>query len=286
MLSSVIDRSVPSRPAAALALVLASLALLGGCATSGPPGAEFNDPYETVNRQVHAFNKGVDTIIYRPVSMAYGYVLPKPIRQSVNNASRNFGEPQAAVNNLFQGDVESAFVSVFRFGINSTFGIAGLFDLATPIGLEERDTDFGETLHVWGVGEGAYLAVPMLGPSTQRDTVGDVVDFFTDPFAPFLTYPEALAPTATWLLENADYRYQFRNSIDGVLYESADSYAQSRLIYLENRRFELGSGAGDIYVDPYLTGVIDPYDTDAAAPAGASPAPSGGTGIIDPYEDF
>lgn len=253
----------------ALAAIL-SLLLVNGCVTSGPAGAEFNDPYEAVNRNIHGFNKGVDRTLYRPVSTAYGTVVPKPVRMGVNNVSRNLGDPQNSVNALLQGRVENTVVSLFRFIINSTVGLAGVFDPATGLGLEKRDTDFGETLHVWGVGEGAYIAQPFFGPSTQRDTVGDVVDLFTDPFAPFLSYPEAVYPTAAWVLENADYRYEYNDSLNQVLYDSADSYAQSRLIYLENRRFELGEDAGAAYVDP--------YDDDAVREPGTS--------VIDPYEDF
>lgn len=225
--------------------------VLSACATSGPPGSDVNDPYEPVNRGVHSFNKSVDKVLYRPVSTAYGFVIPRPLRQGVNNFSQNLGGPQDAVNSLIQGRVEDTVHTLFRFVLNTTLGVAGVFDPATSIGLERRDTDFGETLHVWGVGEGAYLSVPFFGPSTQRDTLGDVVDLFTDPFAPFVGFPEAYIPTAAWVLENADDRYQFSDTIDSVLYDSTDSYAQSRLIYLDNRRFELGGTTEDVYFDPY-----------------------------------
>lgn len=238
-----------------LASVLAVLAL-GACATSGPPGSEFDDPYESVNRRIHGFNKDVDRAVLRPVSMGYGTVVPRPLRMGINNFANNLGEPQEAVNALLQANAEDTVVHVFRFLLNSTMGIAGIFDPASAIGLPESDSDFGETLAVWGVGEGAYIELPFLGPSTQRDTAGRVVDFFTDPFSPFIgtgfqgTFPTGTS-TASWMLELADTRYEYSDAIDEVLYESADSYAQSRVVYLDNRRYELGTTEDAGYFDPY-----------------------------------
>lgn len=144
--------------------------------------------------------------------------------------------------------------NLFRFMLNTTVGVFGIFDPATAFGLERRSTDFGETLYVWGVEEGAYVEVPFFGPYTQRSLTGDVVDLFLNPLTFVgLDAPESYIPATTYVLEQTDYRYEFSNSVDEVLYESADSYLQTRQIYLDNRRFKLGDSPAD-------GGVIDPYE--------------------------
>lgn len=195
---------------------------------------------EGVNRGVHAFNKGLDTVALRPVSLAYGSVVPAPMRRGVDNFSDNLGTPGVIVNNVLQGDLESAAVNTGRFLVNSTFGLGGIMDAAEELGTPARETDFGETLHVWGVGEGAYMELPVFGPSTSRDTVGLFVDILIDPLDAVLKEPESTYRLSARVGEIANTRYRFGDTVDGILYDSADSYAQSRLIYLQNRRFELG----------------------------------------------
>jgi phospholipid-binding lipoprotein MlaA len=233
----------------AAGLLLACL-LLAACAT--PPREQgTNDPYEQVNRKTHAFNKGFDRHLFRPAANAYGVVLPEPVREGVNNFSNNLGAPADVVNGMMQGEVEDSVHNMFRFFINTTLGVAGVFDPATSIGLERRSTDFGETLHTWGVGEGAYLEVPFFGPSTQRDFAGDIVDFFTNPTTVYLDPSMTAVTRGAWVAKYTGYRYDFADSVDSVFYESVDSYAQSRQVYLDNRRFELGQTAEEGYVDPY-----------------------------------
>ncbi|WP_245848089.1 MlaA family lipoprotein [Actibacterium ureilyticum] len=224
--------------------------MLTACgAPQGPDGVY--DPIEPVNRAVHGVNKGLDTVIVNPVAQTYGTVLPQPARQGVRNFADNLGLPSAVLNNLLQFKLQDAFVNSARFLFNSTIGIGGLFDPASTIGVEERDTDFGETLHIWGVGEGAYLELPLLGPSTSRDAVGTLVDFVTDPLNAVGSHPEADAIVGGRVGARVGDRYTYSDSIDSVLYESTDSYAQSRSIYLQNRRFELGGASDDAYFDPY-----------------------------------
>lgn len=247
--------TISARPVFAL---LAALAL-GACATSQDVATRsdgISDPYETQNRKVHAFNKGLDKNIVRPVSQAYG-VVPVEMRNTVNNFSENLSMPGVAVNSLLQGDLRGTGLATLRFVMNTTIGIGGLFDAASELNIPEHRTDFGETLTVWGAGEGAYIELPLFGPSTQRDTAGLVVDFFTNP----LTYStidgdaRIIPPTAAGA-SVVNNREKFSDSVDSVLYESADSYAQSRSIYLQNRRFELGQDQ-DAEIDPFAT---DPYE--------------------------
>lgn len=243
-------------------LSLFAAVALTACATSQDPGLRtdgINDPYETQNRAIHGFNKGLDKNVVRPVSNGYAAVIPYEFRDRVNDFSTNLSMPGVVINSLLQGDLRGAGLATTRFLMNTTLGFAGIADVATEFNIPQHSTDFGETLAVWGVGEGAYVELPILGPSTQRDAVGFVTDFFTNPLTLFTinTSPEQyIPPTAragSWL----NTRNRLGGTIDSILYESADSYAQSRSIYLQNRRFELG-GAGeteeDVYIDPF-----DPY---------------------------
>lgn len=228
---------------------------VAGCA-AGTGGEGVNDPFEGVNRGVHAFNKGLDTVALRPVSKVYGAVVPGPVRSGVDNVAGNLGLPGTIVNNTLQGDLESAASNTGRFLVNSTFGIGGIFDVASALGTPEVETDFGETLHVWGAGEGAYVELPVFGPSTTRDALGTVVDILIDPLDAVLSSPESDYRLGARVGEIANTRYRFGDTVDGVLYDSADSYAQSRLIYLQNRRFELG------IEDP--TSTAGPVDTEGS----------------------
>ncbi|MFM2388819.1 MAG: hypothetical protein RLZZ437_374 [Pseudomonadota bacterium] len=231
--------------------------LLAGCAAGTVPQGDFNDPNEGANRAVHAFNKGVDTVVLRPVSRVYGAVVPAPVRTGVNNFAENLEGPGDVVNNILQGRIDKAGENTLRFAVNTTMGIGGLFDAATWLGLPEGDTDFGETLHIWGAGEGAYVELPVRGPSTTRDATGQVVDLFLNPFSYVLKPAHAEVATGAEALSIIGDRYRFGETVDSVLYDSADSYAQARLLYLQNRRFELGQEAGndDAFLDPYE----DPY---------------------------
>jgi len=241
----------------ALAAVLASALALSACGAADVASrdAGFNDPYEARNRAVHSFNKGVDRVVLRPASQVYGRAVPGPVRGGIGNFAGNLGLPAAVLNNLLQGRIEPAGQNGFRFLVNSTFGLGGFLDPATDMGLTERSTDFGETLHVWGVGEGVYLESPLRGPSTLRDSVGAVVDIFIDPVGAALDSPETEYVLGARALSLVGDRYRYSDTVDSILYESADSYAQARLMYLQNRRFELGTAAESDSYDPYE----DPY---------------------------
>jgi phospholipid-binding lipoprotein MlaA len=251
------DVSISSKfPAASrlrtLGVVTLLLVALAGCTVNRPPGNGPDDPFETSNREVHEFNKTFDKAVFRPVSRAYGTVVPQYVRQRLNNVQSHFGLPADMINGALQGRGENTVHNMFRFLVNTTVGVLGIFDPATSFGLEDRSTDFGETLFVWGNGEGAYIEIPLFGPYTQRDLIGDVVDVIINPLSFIgLEAPEAFIPAGTYVAEAVDYRYEFSDSIDSVLYDSADSYAQLRQIYLENRRFQLGDTANTETIDPY-----------------------------------
>lgn len=238
-----------------------AVAMLAAC-TPAPTPSGIDDPYEASNRRTHAFNKSLDRSVLRPVSNGYVKVVPEPVVTGIGNVANNLATPSMVVNNVLQGDVEGAVVNTFRFALNSTVGLAGLFDVATWLELEQHDTDFGETLYTWGVPEGAYVELPVMGPSTQRETAGRVVDLFTNPLGYTLENPEKYAAPAAGVAKKLGDRGRYSQTVDSVLYDSADSYAQGRVTYLQNRRYKLSGGAGDA-LDPYgdaTTGTGDPYD--------------------------
>jgi phospholipid-binding lipoprotein MlaA len=228
------------------------LVALVGCATAPVPQG-INDPLEPVNRGVHGINVALDRVIVGPGSDAYGTVIPKPVRSAVNNVAGTLDLPGDIANDILQANPEDAGINVLRLATNLTMGVLGLFDAATAIGLPQRPTDFGETLHVWG--EGAYVELPVFGPSTARDAVGLVVDTVANPVRLLADKPEANAATAAGIFARLGDRYRYSDTVESILYDSADSYEQARLLYLQNRRFSLGqiadAGTDDGFVDPY-----------------------------------
>ncbi|WP_223274868.1 VacJ family lipoprotein [Tateyamaria sp. syn59] len=234
--------------------MLLAVGLLAACAASDQRAAQpdgINDPYERQNRKVHAFNRGLDRAVVRPAAIGYSSILPDEIEDSVSQFASNLGEPSVVVNSLLQGDFEGAGISTVRFLTNSVLGIFGFFDVASEFQLPAHDTDFGETLYVWGVGEGAYLELPVLGPSTARNATGKVVDLFTNPLSYTVESPEQYYGTVAAAASGLSRRGRFSDTVDSILYESADSYAQARLIWLQNRRFELGDAGAAAEIDPF-----------------------------------
>jgi phospholipid-binding lipoprotein MlaA len=230
---------------------LAVLASLGACST--PPATGILDPYEAQNRKVHDFNVALDRALFvGGEDGASGGGLPEPVGIGLSNLADNAGLPGVVVNDVLQLDLEDAVHNTLRFVINTTVGIGGLFDPAGHAGVEARESDFGETLHVWGVAEGNFLMLPVLGPTTERDAAGRVVDIFIDPVGHILPRRERLALSVVRIGAKAAERSRFSGTISSVLHESADSYSQVRLAYLQNRRFELGQdGDNEDFIDPY-----------------------------------
>lgn len=158
-----------------LALSLSGAIILSGCSTTNAPKA---DPFEAANRATYAFNDALDRAVLEPVAKGYQAITPDFFRSGVSNAFTNVGDVAVGINNLLQGKPTDAATDIGRFLVNSTLGILGLFDVATPMGLEKHEEDFGQTLGKWGVGSGPYLVVPFMGPSTLRDSVGRSVDSY------------------------------------------------------------------------------------------------------------
>lgn len=244
-------------------LFLTGLVLLAAC--SRPPGGQgpgtVHDPYENVNRGVHSFNRGVDRIFFRPASKGYVTIVPDPMVTSFSHFSDNISEPSNLVNAILQGNMKRAGTSLARFLLNSTIGFVGLADPASEFGIPADHTDFGETLHVWGAPEGAFVELPLLGPSNERDAVGTLVDFVSNPLDYAIKNKAKNIGTYAEIVQRMGNRGRYSDTVDSILYESADSYAQSRIIFLQNRRFELAGSGAEEYSDPYDdAGALDPYE--------------------------
>lgn len=231
--------------------VLLLVGALSACSAKNNPETFF-DPHEADNRKIHAFNKSLDRAVLRPVSVGYGAVVGEEGNRAVTNFVDNLGMPRRFVNQVLQGKLVGATQTVLRFAINSTMGLGGLTDAASGFGLPDEDTNFGETLHVWGFGEGAYVELPVLGPSTERDTVGLLVDTALDPLGRFLPQNAQNTVSAARIVERVGDRWEYSSTLDNLYYETEDSYAAARQFYLQNRRFNLNKG-----ID--ISDLEDPY---------------------------
>ena len=246
----------------AVPVMLVTALLLSACASEqakNAPGGIY-DPHEEVNRANHEMNKAIDRVLVDPLSQGWGNATNGGVREVVSNFSSHLSLPNDIFNNVFQGNLDDALQNTGRFAFNTVVGFAGLFDPASDLGWDRVDTDFGETLHVWGAAEGPYVELPFFGPSTSRDTVGFAVDLVLDPFFVVVRGPEVYIGAVAYVFEAMGNRYEFDATVDSVLHESADSYAQARSIYLQNRRYQLGITAEDLYLDSGLDPYSDPYE--------------------------
>lgn len=228
------------------------ITILAGCASDDGLSSGFYDPVEPANRAIHDFNKGVDKYSLRPISRAYAAVTPDPVENMIENAGDNLSAPADAINHFLQGNFKESVTMLGRFGANSTIGLLGLFDPATSFGWVEKETDFGETLGKWGVGEGAYLELPLLGPSSVRNAAGRIVDVFIDPVNIFAKSPEIDYIYGAKALDIVDARHRYGVLLDQVLYDSVDSYSATRNGYFQSTRNLLkGQTDEDDLEDPF-----------------------------------
>ena len=219
-----------------IAVAIAAAGLLAGCATSGNP----KDPIEGFNRAMFAFNEGLDSAIIKPVAKGYDHVLPSPIKTGVTNFFSNIEDLFIGVNNLLQGKVPEAFSDLGRVAINTTVGLLGVIDWATDAGLEKHNEDFGQTFGRWGVGNGAYVVLPVFGSRTARDTVGLVLDVAVDPVSNH--NPKRTRDIAR-VLRVVNGRANLL-AADKVVEEAAlDKYSYIRDAYLQRRRNLIHDGS-------------------------------------------
>jgi len=221
-------------------LYLLILLLAGGCAHTGNP----DDPLEPFNRKVQTFNDTVDRFTLKPVAKAYTYVFPDFFRQLVNNAFSNLAYPVVFVNQFLQGKVDKGFSDVARFVVNSTLGVAGLFDVAGPIGLPEHEEDFGQTFAVWGWENPPYLVAPFFGPTTLRDGIGEIAGLYTYP--PFYIDDD----TARWSMFGAAAVVERARRLEQEKLIVGDRYIFIRDAFLQRRQYLIEDGKEQ--ADPFL----------------------------------
>ena len=239
---------------ARIALVLAALSalVLGGCASvpNDPEERkayyETNDPIEPVNRAIFSFNQGLDAVILKPVASVYKQVLPQTLQDGIRNFLNNLRTPLILANNLLQGDIDGAHQTIARFTTNSIIGFGGFGDPAGDLGVKYRSEDFGQTLGVWGIGEGPYLMLPIFGPSNPRDLIGLVVESVADPIDIWADNTDRDAiPISRLLLRGIDRRAGNLKTIDELEKSSLDFYATVRSLYRQVRADEIRNGDTD-----------------------------------------
>lgn len=205
--------------------------LLSGCAANQHTDTK-NDPLEGFNRSMYSFNDTVDKAVLKPVATGYEHVVPQPVRTGVGNFFNNLAYPIVIINTLLQGKFEQGAEDIQRFVYNSTFGLLGLIDISTPMGLEANKEDFGQTLGYWGVGKGFYVVLPLFGPSTVRDGIGLVVDYQADLLSQHSDVSERNQALA---LKTIDRRARL-SSAERILEAAAlDPYTFTRDAYLQQR---------------------------------------------------
>ncbi len=210
---------------------LMSLLLVAGCATT-PPYKEPSDPLEPVNRVVYRFNDVVDRAVFKPVAKTYNKYTPTPVQTGVGNFFSNLGEPVVIVNDVLQGKLPQSASDTARLVFNSTFGVLGLIDVATPMGHPRHDEDFGQTFAVWGAGEGWYLVLPFLGPSTVRDAVGLPLEYALDPVA---RHDEVRERNSLYALHTIDTRARLLGASKVLDTAALDDYIFIRAAYRQRR---------------------------------------------------
>jgi phospholipid-binding lipoprotein MlaA len=236
-----------------------SLTLLAGCAgAQRDPMAQINDPYESTNRRSLAVSQAV----FGPISSGYHTVVPPIVREGIGNVGSNLTEPRIFANDLLQLRLGAGATTAGRFLLNTSFGVGGLFDIASANGLPKQTGDFGQTLFVWGVSEGPYLVSPLLGPTNVRDTVGAVVDNWGDPagwaFTLGVGYPAAMGVGGLEFVTQIDQLKQAQDS-------SIDFYSFIRSSYYQMRRSQLREAVG------LPLSVETPADFATTSPAAPAP---------------
>ena len=237
------------RRAAAWAVALLGLTLLAGCATSPSPNdpealaayKEANDPLEPMNRYFFELNFAADELLFKPIAGWYYVGLPNFAQDGVRNVLRNVHSPVVLANDLFQGETDRAGVTAERFLVNSTMGLGGLFDIASRMGLDYHDEDFGQTLAVAGVGEGPYLMLPLLGPSNPRDAAGMAVDMLFDPLTYIGMFAVSNIDLGASVLQGIDTRARNLKTLDEIRKGSLDYYATIRSLYRQRRNDEINN---------------------------------------------
>jgi len=238
-------------------LALSLVTLIVGCASipAGVPPSP-DDPWEPFNRSVFEFNEGLDKYVLKPVVSGYRFVLPEFVREGIYNFFSNYNDIYTALNNLLQGKPDYAFNDLMRVVVNTTMGLGGMIDLATPGGLEKHKEDFGQTFGVWGVPSGPYVVLPFFGPSSVRDTFGTVADLETDylfKYIPNVGLRNSL--TGLRVVNARNTYYEAGDLLDGA---AIDKYSFLRDAYIQRRKYQINEGRDD--EEPQMPAYENPYE--------------------------
>jgi phospholipid-binding lipoprotein MlaA len=269
-------------------LLLVSVIALELAASPAFAQKEVFDPFERVNRKFYAASQVIDRAIFRPIAGLFGKT-PGVLRRVIHNVTTNLSEPVVFVNDMLQGHVVTAPVTLGRFVINSTLGVAGMADVAGRTGIPHHDNGFGTTLGRWGVRPGPYIFLPVLGPSNARDTVGTLGDFLLNPLNWVHYNGEVAVGVGVGVMSGLQARYEAQPRLESIRATSTDPYATLRSFYSQNREGEIRG-----QTEPAELPEFD-IPTDESAPAGELPpsetpsveeptgeAPSNGAPIAQP----
>lgn len=239
----------------ALFAALAAL-LVAGCAANRT--VPDDDPWEPVNRGIYAFNNGVDRVLLRPLARGYRFITPDIVERGVSNVFANLRYPRVIVSNLMQGKGKDALSDTGRFVVNSTIGVAGVFDVATPLGMPAHNEDIGQALARWGVGSGPYVVLPFLGPSTVRDGFATAADqaLHVRNHLDSTSARDKLLP-----LEIITIRASVL-SLDAQIAASADPYVFVREAYLQRRNYLIYDGEPPVEDELEFEDDLDDFDAD------------------------
>jgi|CXWL01.1.fsa_nt_gi phospholipid-binding lipoprotein MlaA len=264
--------------------VLAGLSVVALCAVA-PVSAYAQDtvydPWEGANRNLFAVHEAVDKTVIEPVARGYRAVTTQPVRNGVINFLRNLRAPVIFANDLLQGEVDRAGVTFARFGLNTTIGVLGVFDTAEDVGLEFHDEDFGQTLAVWGVADGPYIFVPLMGPTNLRDGAGRIVDVALNPLTWATFDGDDTVRTSRTVVTGVAVRESLLDTVDAVRSDSLDPYTTFRSSYDLLRASAIENGRQDVQDLPDFEDI--PETPDAVAPE-ATAAPDGGGEVLQQPE--
>jgi phospholipid-binding lipoprotein MlaA len=248
-----------------------ALSALSGCATTA---SNPRDPIEGFNRAMFSFNDALDGAVFKPVAQGYRSAIPALVRTGVTNFFSNIDDIWVAINNALQGKADEALQDVMRVAVNTVFGLGGILDISTDMGLKKHNEDFGQTLGKWGVGSGAYVVLPIFGPSSVRDAGGLLVDWRADPVVREDNIPLRNSAVA---LRTVDYRANLLDASDVLEQAALDKYTFVRDAFLQRRRSLIydgnpppESGASLDTDEPEPKAAAVPQQPREAAPAASS----------------
>lgn len=253
-----------------LAVYLSVLIWSTGCATaqSADVAASDNDVLEPMNRHMYRINDFLDQTVAEPIADVYLEYMPKPIRNSISNFLDNVAYPNVILNDFLQGKGKQGLEDSGRFVVNSTFGLFGIWDMATHLGLEAHDEDFGQTLGVWGLDETTYLVLPLIGPNSVRDAPGLGVSTLTNLLF-YVSNPVAIPITVLGLV---DRRARVADAVNFRDEAAVEPYLFTREAYLQRRKFLIHDGNPPVENDEFLDEIFDDLETTSAPSPQEEPA--------------